>query len=253
MTPEERQLVTGLFDRMRNYSLPEKDGEAEALINERVRALPDAPYMLVQSVLVQEQALQEADSRIKALEEQVRALEAPQRPTGSGNFLGGLFGSRPPAEPARGPSVPVIGARATPSTYAGGTAWDTGADAAAGSLPVVGRCSRWWWRQLPAHGLGDGRRRGGRHAGRRCDPRSHEPCARGQYQPRHCRLRHDAGCIDRYRGDSKNGAPAGHAPNARGCGRGQWLVRRRRRRFRALRVQPRGRTLRVRPLASPWA
>jgi uncharacterized protein len=119
MTPEERQLVTGLFDRMRNYSLPEKDGEAEALIKERVRAQPDAPYMLVQSVLVQEQALQEADSRIKALEEQARALEAQQRPAGSGSFLGGLFGSRPTAEPPRGPSVPVVGARATPSTYAG--------------------------------------------------------------------------------------------------------------------------------------
>jgi hypothetical protein len=115
MTPEERQLVTGLFDRMRNYSLPEKDGEAEALINEQVRALPDAPYMLVQAVLVQEQALQEADSRIKALEERVRT----QPPSGSGSFLGGLFGSRPAAEPARGPSVPVVGARATPSTYAG--------------------------------------------------------------------------------------------------------------------------------------
>jgi uncharacterized protein len=119
MTPEERQLVTGLFDRMRNYSLPEKDGEAETLINERVRALPDAPYMLVQSVLVQEQALEEADSRIKALEERVRTLESGQRPSGSGSFLGGLFGSRPAADTARGPSVPVVGARATPSTYAG--------------------------------------------------------------------------------------------------------------------------------------
>ncbi len=120
MTPEERQLVTGLFDRMRNYTLPEKDGEAEALINESVRAVPDASYMLVQSVLVQEQALVEADSRIKALEEQVRSLEAQQRPSGAGSFLGGLFGSRSAAEPTRGPSVPVVGARATPSVYSGG-------------------------------------------------------------------------------------------------------------------------------------
>ncbi len=120
MTPEERQLVTGLFDRMRNYTLPEKDGEAEALINERVRAVPDSAYMLVQSVLVQEQALQAADERIRALEEQVRALEAQQRQPSSGGFLGGLFGSRSSApEPARGPSVPVIGARATPPLYAG--------------------------------------------------------------------------------------------------------------------------------------
>jgi uncharacterized protein len=120
MTPEERQLVTGLFDRMRNYSLTETDAEAEALIHERVRAVPDAPYMLVQSVLVQEQALEQAESRIKALEEQVRALESQQRPAGTGSFLGGLFGSRPAAESSRGPSVPLVGSRATPPVYAGG-------------------------------------------------------------------------------------------------------------------------------------
>ena len=72
MTPEERQLIAGLFDRMRGYTLPEKDREAEALINEQVTALRDAPYMLVQSVLVQEHALQQADARIRELEEQVR-------------------------------------------------------------------------------------------------------------------------------------------------------------------------------------
>lgn len=142
MTPEERQLVTGLFDRMRNFSLPEKDGEAAALIDEQVRALPDAPYMLVQSVLVQEQALQEADSRIKALEEQVRTLESgQQRPPGSGSFLGGLFGSRSAAEPARGPSVPVVGARATPSAYAvgqPGTPMQTSQPPAASPWPAAG-------------------------------------------------------------------------------------------------------------------
>jgi hypothetical protein len=54
MTPGERQLVTDLFDRMRGFGPPEKDREAEALINQSVRAMPDASYMLVQSVLVQE-------------------------------------------------------------------------------------------------------------------------------------------------------------------------------------------------------
>jgi hypothetical protein len=129
MTPEERQLVAGLFDRMRNYRLPEKDGEAEALIDEQVRAVPDAPYMLVQSVLVQEQALEQADSRIRELEEQVRTLEAQQqqRPAGAGSFLGGLFGSRAAApEPSRGASVPAIGSRATPPLYAGGQAGQPG-------------------------------------------------------------------------------------------------------------------------------
>ncbi len=126
MTPEERQLIAGLFDRMRGFSLADKDGEAEALIDRQVAGLRDAPYMLVQSVLVQEHALQQADARIKELEEQVRALEsAPQQqPAGSGSFLGGLFGSRPAAEPARGASsVPAIGARATPSVYDSRQGW----------------------------------------------------------------------------------------------------------------------------------
>ena len=72
MTPEERQLIAGLFDRMRSYGAPEKDREAEALINQSVRANPDATYMLVQSVLVQEQALQAANNRVQELEDQLR-------------------------------------------------------------------------------------------------------------------------------------------------------------------------------------
>jgi hypothetical protein len=88
----------------------------------------DAPYMLVQSVLVQEHALQQADSRIRELEEQVRALQgaAQQRSAGAGSFLGGLFGSRPSetAHAAGGPtSVPAIGSRATPSVYDSRQGW----------------------------------------------------------------------------------------------------------------------------------
>jgi hypothetical protein len=124
MNAEERQLIAGLFDRMRGFALAEKDAEAEALINAQMAGVRDAPYMLVQSVLVQEHALQQAEGRLRELEEQVRALQsdAGQRPAGSGSFLGGLFGGRQGggAEPARGPtSVPVIGSRATPSVYEG--------------------------------------------------------------------------------------------------------------------------------------
>jgi hypothetical protein len=117
MTPEERQLITGLFDRMRSYGSPEKDRDAETIINQSVRTLPDAPYMLVQSVLVQEHALQEAGNRIEELEDRVRSLLGTEqtRAPGSGSFLGGLFGGgRPVSEPT---SVPPIGSRAAPSTY----------------------------------------------------------------------------------------------------------------------------------------
>lgn len=116
MNSDERQLITDLFGRMQSHGPVEKDAEAAALIGERVRAMPDAPYMLVQSVLVQEMALQQADERIRELEGRVAAIEQ-QRPAaaaGGGSFLGGLFGGGSPA-PARQASrgaVPSVGGRA---------------------------------------------------------------------------------------------------------------------------------------------
>jgi len=115
MTPEERQLIAGLFDRMRSYGAPDKDRDAEALIVQSVRANPDAAYMLVQSVLVQEQALEAANARLLELEDQLRALEEP-RGSRSGGFLGGAWNSGRRGEEPRS-SVPQVGARATPSAY----------------------------------------------------------------------------------------------------------------------------------------
>jgi uncharacterized protein len=112
MTPEERQLITGLFDRMRGFGSPDKDREAEAVIGDAMRSVPDAAYMLVQSVLVQEHALQEAQSRIEDLERKVRDAETAARPTGSGSFLGGLLGGGRPVSQSTSTSVPPIGSRA---------------------------------------------------------------------------------------------------------------------------------------------
>lgn len=126
MTPEERQLIAGLFDRMRSFGAPDKDREAEALIGQSVRSNPDAPYMLVQSVLVQEQALQAANDRVQELEDQLRGAEQP-RGAGSGSFLGGLWGGRRGEEPRS--SVPTIGSRSTASAYEGrpSSPWSQGA------------------------------------------------------------------------------------------------------------------------------
>jgi hypothetical protein len=131
MSPEERQLIVGLFDRMRNFGAPDKDRDAEALIAREVRANPDAPYMLVQSVLVQEQALQAANDRVLELEDQLRAMEGggrEQRGGRAGGFLGGgYWGDRRGEEPRS--SVPQVGARATPSAYEArpSSAWSQGA------------------------------------------------------------------------------------------------------------------------------
>ncbi len=116
MTPDERRLIAGLFDRMRDFGRPDKDREAEALINQSVRSNADAPYMLVQSVLVQEQALESANGRIQDLEDRLRELESQREPRSRGGFLGGgLFGGRSDEE-RRPSSVPQVGAGATPSS-----------------------------------------------------------------------------------------------------------------------------------------
>jgi len=135
MTPDERQLISGLFDRIRSNGPVEKDRDAESLINQAVRQTPDSAYLLVQSVLAQEHYLQEAASRIEELEARMRDLEdevaqqqaAPQR-SGGGSFLGGLFGgsqSAPQPAARSSGSVPAFGGRgAQPSAGQAGSAWN---------------------------------------------------------------------------------------------------------------------------------
>ena len=91
MSPEERQLLQGLFDRMRNQANGPRDQEAEQMIADNVRQQPYAPYLLSQTVIVQDQALQAANQRLQQLEQQVQELHQG-RPQQSGGFLSGLFG-----------------------------------------------------------------------------------------------------------------------------------------------------------------
>jgi hypothetical protein len=101
MTPEERQMLASLFERVGSTASTPRDPQAETLIADAVRALPFAPYVLAQTVLVQQQALENASRRLAELEAQAKA--APQEET---SFLGSigksLFGggaSAPPPAP----------------------------------------------------------------------------------------------------------------------------------------------------------
>lgn len=134
MTPEERQMISDLFDRMRGVSV-DKDRDAEALISQRTRSTPDAAYLLVQSVLMQEFALQQSTARIEELEEQVRQMEASSQPPqrNSGGFLGGLFGGSRPSAPASS-SVPAFGSRPAASPW--GNQGNSGYSAARGPAPM---------------------------------------------------------------------------------------------------------------------
>ena len=67
MTPQERQLVEDLFDRLARLESAPRDAEAERVIADGLRNAPSAVYPLVQTVLVQDEALKRADARIREL------------------------------------------------------------------------------------------------------------------------------------------------------------------------------------------
>lgn len=81
MTPQERQLVDDLFDRLAKLETVPRDPDAERAIIEGLRRAPNAVYALVQTVLVQDEALKRADARIRELSGEG---EAPQQ---GGGFL----------------------------------------------------------------------------------------------------------------------------------------------------------------------
>lgn len=67
MTPQERQLVDELFDRLARLETAPRDTEAERAIADGLARAPHAIYPLVQTVLVQDEALKRADARIREL------------------------------------------------------------------------------------------------------------------------------------------------------------------------------------------
>ncbi len=68
MTPQERQLVDDLFDRLSKVESAPRDPDAVAVINEGLRKAPNAVYALVQTVLLQDEALKRANARIQEME-----------------------------------------------------------------------------------------------------------------------------------------------------------------------------------------
>jgi uncharacterized protein len=86
MTPQEQQLVADLFDRLASLEGQRRDPDAERLIREGLGRAPNAVYALVQSVLVQDEALKRANGRIEELE---RTIATPA----GGGFLDNMRNS----------------------------------------------------------------------------------------------------------------------------------------------------------------
>ncbi len=114
MTPEERNLVTELFDRLATLEDAGRDPEAERLINDGLRQAPNAVYALVQTVLVQDEALKRANARIHQLESEAGTGAEPAR---QGGFLDSMRGN----PSGRAGSVPSVRPAGTPSPWGPGT------------------------------------------------------------------------------------------------------------------------------------
>ena len=94
MTPEERNLVIELFDRLATLEDAPRDPDAERLIRDGLRQAPNAPYALVQTVLVQDEALKRADARIRELESAAPSDAEPRDTSFLGGMRDSLFGKR---------------------------------------------------------------------------------------------------------------------------------------------------------------
>src|SRR5262249_7542819 len=126
----------------------QRDPEAGRLIRDGLRQAPNAPYALVQTVLVQDEALKRADARIRELEGSAGADTTPRDTSFLGGMRDSLFGKREgrgsvpsvrPADPTPGVSPawrtgsPAVGPMAAPMA-GGGSFLGTAAAAAAGVI-----------------------------------------------------------------------------------------------------------------------
>ena len=114
MTPQEQELVEELFDRLAKLENSPRDPAAERVIADGLRRAPQGTYALVQTALVQDEALKRANARIEELQAQLGGGEQAQQP---GSFLDSMrdavLGRRDPRS-----SVPTVRSQAQSSSTA---------------------------------------------------------------------------------------------------------------------------------------
>jgi hypothetical protein len=99
MDQQDREAIEGLFERIARVAQRSgpRDRGAEALILAKIAEQPAAPYYMAQTIIMQEKALNEAQTRIEELEGRSfegrgRTAAGPWGPTagpGGGGFLAG--------------------------------------------------------------------------------------------------------------------------------------------------------------------
>jgi len=111
MTPQERQLMVQLFDRLATLEKSPRDPDAEAMIREGFRRAPNAAYALVQTVLLQDEALKAANAHIEECERQLGPPQQQEQQEQPRGFLDSMRSSIFGGDAPRGsvPRVPQAG------------------------------------------------------------------------------------------------------------------------------------------------
>ena len=138
MTPQERQMIDDLFDRLARLEGAPRDPDAVGAISDGLRQAPNAVYALVQTVLVQDEALRRANS--------------PHPGTGGGRRWRATSSGRVPRFDARdgirAKSAARLGAERSAARKPPGLeqrpSIATGSSAAAGPIPRTLRSSALW-------------------------------------------------------------------------------------------------------------
>jgi hypothetical protein len=119
VTSQEEQMLNSLVERVNATQLSEKDPDAATLLQQGFAKNPDAMYVLAQSVLVQNIALEQAKAQLTQAQQQVQQLQTQaQQPAHATSFLGSLLGHRDPAPPPPPAYQPVYTPQSAPEYQA---------------------------------------------------------------------------------------------------------------------------------------
>jgi hypothetical protein len=94
MTPQEQQMLQDLATRINQTKLTEKDPDAEQFIFQQLGRNSDSLYIMAQTILVQQYALDQAKKQLEDAKQQLsqQSQAIPQQPAKHGSFLGNLLG-----------------------------------------------------------------------------------------------------------------------------------------------------------------
>lgn len=100
MNDQERQIISGIFQRLEGTAGQARDADAERFIAEKVRTQPYAPYAMAQALYVQEEAMKSLNQQLEQLKAENAELQQ-RASSGGGGILSSIFGGgAKPQQPA---------------------------------------------------------------------------------------------------------------------------------------------------------